>query len=78
MHLYGKLLVKPGNTATRKLKLKYWDPDYHAGKKKEDVESELSCIAISTTYVKDIVLCESTRSSFFEECFHIIYTTWFC
>ena len=36
-----KLLVKPVKT-TRKLKLKDWDPDYDADKRKEDVESELA------------------------------------
>jgi PPK2 family polyphosphate:nucleotide phosphotransferase len=40
MKLGQKLLVKSGKTA-RKLKLKDWDPDYDAGKKREDVENEL-------------------------------------
>jgi len=41
MGLNQKFLVKPGKT-TRKLKLKDWDPDYDADKRKEDVESELA------------------------------------
>ena len=40
MELSLKLLLKP-RKKTRKLKLKDWDPDYHAGKKKEEVEKEL-------------------------------------
>jgi PPK2 family polyphosphate:nucleotide phosphotransferase len=40
MELSLKLLLKPGKK-TRKLKLKDWDPDYDAGKKKEEVEKEL-------------------------------------
>ena len=41
MGLNQKLLVKPGKT-TRKLKLKDWDPDYDADKRKQDVERELA------------------------------------
>jgi PPK2 family polyphosphate:nucleotide phosphotransferase len=41
MRLDQKLLVKPGKR-TRKLKLKDWDPDYDADKRKVDVESELA------------------------------------
>ena len=37
MGLDQKLLVKPGKT-TRKLKLKDWDPDYDADKRKVDVD----------------------------------------
>lgn len=40
MKLSQKLLVKSGKTA-RKLKLKDWDPDYDAGRKRGDVENEL-------------------------------------
>jgi PPK2 family polyphosphate:nucleotide phosphotransferase len=40
MELSLKLLLKAGKK-TRKLKLKDWDPDYDAGKKKEEVEKEL-------------------------------------
>jgi PPK2 family polyphosphate:nucleotide phosphotransferase len=41
MELNQKLLIGPEKT-TKKLKLKDWDPDYHAGKRKEDVESQLA------------------------------------
>lgn len=40
MKLSQKLLVKREKTA-RKLKFKDWDPNYDAGKKREDVESEM-------------------------------------
>jgi len=39
MELNQKLLIRPEKTTK---KLKDWDPDYDAGKRKEDVESELS------------------------------------
>jgi hypothetical protein len=38
----GKLLLKSERIATtRGLKLKNWDPDYHAGKSKEDIDRDL-------------------------------------
>lgn len=40
MKLSQKLLVKSGRTSKR-VKLTDWDPNYNAGKKKEDVENEL-------------------------------------
>ncbi|HYT43674.1 MAG TPA: polyphosphate kinase 2 family protein, partial [Methylomirabilota bacterium] len=41
MKLNQKLLIEP-EKITKKLKLKDWDPDYDAGKRKEDVESQLA------------------------------------
>ena len=41
MELNQKLLIEP-EKITKKLRLKDWDPDYDAGKRKEDVESELT------------------------------------
>ena len=35
-----KFLVEPRKTI-KKLNLQYWDPDYTAGKRKEDIENEL-------------------------------------
>jgi PPK2 family polyphosphate:nucleotide phosphotransferase len=40
MELNQKFLIGPEKT--KKLKLKDWDPNYDAGKRKEDVESELA------------------------------------
>ena len=41
MKLNQKLLKEP-EKIRKKLKLKDWDPDYNAGKRKEDVESDLA------------------------------------
>ncbi len=41
MKLSQKLLVKSGKTSRKLLRLRDWDPDYDAGKKREDMENEL-------------------------------------
>ena len=61
MGLDQKLLVKPGKT-TRKLKLKDWDPDYDADKRKEDVESELAHFSGRMSELQHKLLAANSRS----------------
>lgn len=56
-----KLLVKPVKT-TRKLKLKDWDPDYDADKRKEDVESELAHFSGRMSELQHKLLAANSRS----------------
>src|SRR6266702_2571513 len=44
MDIRRKFVVQQGKT-TRNLKLKNWDPDYDARKKKQDVEQELALLS---------------------------------
>jgi hypothetical protein len=39
MNLSRKLLIKPGKRV--RVKLRDWDPNYTAGKRREDVETEM-------------------------------------
>ena len=56
-----KLLVKPVKT-TRKLKLKDWDPDYDADKRKEDVESELAHFSGRMSELQHKLFAANSRS----------------
>lgn len=56
-----KLLVKPVKT-TRKLKLKDWDPDYDADKRKEDVESELAHFSDRMSELQHKLFAANSRS----------------
>jgi PPK2 family polyphosphate:nucleotide phosphotransferase len=56
-----KLLVKPVKT-TRKLKLKDWDPDYDADKRKEDVESELARFSGRMSELQHKLFAANSRS----------------
>jgi hypothetical protein len=39
MNLGQRLLINPGKRV--RVKLRYWDPNYTAGKRREDVENEM-------------------------------------
>ncbi|MFZ0896448.1 MAG: PPK2 family polyphosphate kinase, partial [Candidatus Nitrosopolaris sp.] len=52
---------KPVKT-TRKLKLKDWDPDYHADKRKEDVESELAHFSGRMSELQHKLFAANSRS----------------
>jgi PPK2 family polyphosphate:nucleotide phosphotransferase len=61
MELNKKLLIWPDRT-TKKLKLKDWDPEYDAGKRKEDVENELSQFSSQMSELQYKLLAAKSQS----------------
>ena len=61
MNLSQKFVVKPGQTAI-KLKLKDWDPDFNAGKKREDVEKELIHFSTQLSKLQQKLFAANSKS----------------
>ncbi len=59
--LSKKLLVKPGK-GTLNLKLKDFDPTYHAGKIKEDIENDMPSIFKQMSYLQYKLFADSSKS----------------
>jgi PPK2 family polyphosphate:nucleotide phosphotransferase len=61
MKLSQKFLVRSGKTP-RRLKLKDWDPDYNADKKKEDAENELVHFASRVSELQQRLFAANSQS----------------
>jgi PPK2 family polyphosphate:nucleotide phosphotransferase len=61
MKLSQKLLVKSGRTSTG-VKLTDWDPNYNAGKKKEDVEDELVHFSSRVSELQHKLFADNSQS----------------
>ncbi len=61
MDFRRKFVVKPRKT-TRNLKLKNWDPDYDAGKKKQDVERELAHLSTQMCRLQYELFADNSQS----------------
>jgi polyphosphate kinase 2 (PPK2 family) len=57
----SKFVVRPGKM-TNKLRLRDWDPDYHANKNKGDVEKELATFSSQMSELQYKLFADNRRS----------------